>query len=89
MFTLKYNPDGIISRYKARLVAKGFTQSYRVDYFETFPPIAKLTYVQVLLSIAANFDWLLYQADVKNAFLHGDLKEEFYMDPPPGFVAQG
>lgn len=65
MLTLKYNPDGIISRYKARLVAKGFTQSYRVDYFETFPPIAKLTYVQVLLSIVANFDWPLYQVDVK------------------------
>ncbi|KAL6327135.1 hypothetical protein AAG906_014953 [Vitis piasezkii] len=60
---------------------------FSIKYKETFSPVAKLNTVRVLLSLAANLDWPLHQFDVKNAFLHGDLEEDIYMDIPSGYVA--
>ena len=55
----------------------------------TFPPVAKMTYVRLFIFLVATHNWDLHQLDIKNAFLHGDLQEEVYMEQPPGFVAQG
>ncbi|KAE8668864.1 tir-nbs resistance protein [Hibiscus syriacus] len=84
----KRHPDGSIERYKERLVARGFYQQYELDYDETFSPMAKFTTIRVLLAHAANKDRNLWQMDVKNAFLNGELDREIYMIQPMGFQSQ-
>ncbi|WZY94095.1 hypothetical protein YC2023_066424 [Brassica napus] len=84
IFTIKYKADGTIERKKSRLVARGFTQTYGEDYIETFAPVAKLHTIRIVLSLAVNLGWGLWQMDVKNAFLQGELEDEVYMHPPPG-----
>ncbi|RVX06405.1 Retrovirus-related Pol polyprotein from transposon TNT 1-94 [Vitis vinifera] len=84
VYSVKVRSDGSLDRYKARLVALGNNQEYGVNYEETFAPVAKMTTVRTILALAASSDWPLHQMDVKNAFLHGDLKECIYMKPPPG-----
>ena len=68
-----------------RLVAKRYTQTYGVDYLETFTSVAKMNIVRILLSLAANYNWDLQYFDVKNALLYGYLEEEIFMEIPLGF----
>ena len=85
VFNLKYNADSSLERYKSRLIAKGYTQTYRIDYLETFAPVAKMTTVRILLSLAACYGWRLHHLDVKNVVLHGELEDEVFMEQPPRF----
>ena len=85
IFTLKYKANGSLERHKARLVARKYTQTYGVDYQETFALVAKMNTIRILLSLATHYNWQLLQYNVKNAFLHGDLDEEIYMNISLGF----
>jgi hypothetical protein len=87
VYSIKLRSDGTLDRYKARLVALGNREEYGVDYEETFSLVAKMTTVRTIIAIAASQGWPLHQMDVKNAFLHGDLKEDIYMAPPPGLFS--
>ena len=89
VFKKKLMPDGTIERYKARLMAKGYTQKEGEDFFDTYSPVARLTTIRVLLSLAASHGLLIHQMDVKTAFLNRELNEEIYMDQPNEFVANG
>ena len=71
------------------MVAKGYTQQYGSDYYDIFYPVAKIAFVRLLLSMATIRSWPLFQLDIKNTFLSGDLAEEVYMEQPPSLVAHG
>ena len=78
-----------VDRYKVRFVSKVYTQTYGMDYFETFSLVARLNYIRIMFSIAFNMERPLFQLDVKNVFLYRDLKEKLYMEQPSGYIAQG
>lgn len=78
-----------MDRYKSRLVILGCKQQYGVDFIETFALMAKMTIVRALLAIAVIYDWFVFQMDVTNAFLHGDLFEDVYMTLPQVYTGIG
>jgi hypothetical protein len=85
----KLRPDGTIDKYKARLMAKCYTQKEGEDFFDTYLPVARLTTIRVLLSLAASHNLLIHQMNVKTTFLNEELKEEIYMTQSDGFVVKG
>ncbi|KAJ0746343.1 putative RNA-directed DNA polymerase [Helianthus annuus] len=85
VYKIKYKANGEIERYKARLVAKGFSQKEGVDFGETFSPVVKMVTVRIILKLAVNNEWPLYQLDINNAFLYGSLTEDVYMSLPLGY----
>jgi len=89
IFKKKLKPDGTIDKYKSRLVAKGYTQKKGEDFFDTYSPVARLTTIRALLSLAVSYGLIIHQMDVKTAFLNGELDEEIYMNQLDGFVMKG
>ncbi|GJR72336.1 putative ribonuclease H-like domain-containing protein [Tanacetum coccineum] len=76
---------GIVIRNKARLVAQGHRQEEGIDYEEVFAPVARIEAIRLFLAYASFLGFLVYQMDVKSAFLYGTIKEEVYVTQPPGF----
>lgn len=89
VYRTKLNADGSINKYKARLVVKGYAQVFRVDFSETFAPVARLDTIRMLLAIAVHKRWQVYHLDVKSAFLNGYLQEEIFVEQPDGFHVKG
>ena len=81
-FRNKIDENGNIIRNKARLVAQGYCQEEGIDYEETFAPVARLEAIRMLLAFASYKNFILYQMDVKSAFLNGYITEEVYVKPP-------
>lgn len=87
VYHIKYKANDSIEHYKACLVILGNTQKQGLDFIETFALVAKMVTVRTFLSVATTRNWEVNQIDVHNAFLHGDLHEEVYIRPSPGFWA--
>ncbi|GJW25318.1 putative ribonuclease H-like domain-containing protein [Tanacetum coccineum] len=81
----KKDDRGIVVRNKARLVAQGYTQEEGIDYDEVFAPVARIEAIRLFLAYASFMNFIVYQMDVKSAFLYGTIEEEVYVCQPPGF----
>ncbi|GJU24997.1 putative ribonuclease H-like domain-containing protein [Tanacetum coccineum] len=85
VFRNKKDERGIVVRNKARLVAQGYTQEEGIDYDEVFAPVARIEAIRLFLAYASFMGFIVYQMDVKSAFLYGTIEEEVYVCQPPGF----
>nr|GEU66654.1 hypothetical protein [Tanacetum cinerariifolium] len=85
VFKNKKDERGIVVRNKARLVTQGHTQEEGIDYEEVFAPVARIEAIILFLAYASFMGFMVYQMDVKSAFLYGTIEEEVYVCQPPGF----
>jgi hypothetical protein len=85
LYKVKHAADGSVEKHKARFVAHGFSQRVGVDYEETFAPVARYSFIRVVLSIASKMGWSIHQMDVKITFFNGIIEEEVYIEQPQEF----
>eukprot|EP00253_Pinus_taeda_P023341 PITA_23341 len=85
LYKVKQAFDGSVEKHKARFVTRGFSQVEGIDYDETFAPVARYSFIRLMLALSAHMDWNIHQMDVKTAFLNGKIEEEVYIEQPEGF----
>ncbi|GJZ95999.1 putative ribonuclease H-like domain-containing protein [Tanacetum coccineum] len=81
----KKDERGIVIKNKSRLLTQGYTQEEGIDYDEVFAHVSRIEAIRLFLAYASFKDFVVYQMDVKSAFLYGKIKEEVYVCQPPGF----
>nr|GEZ35577.1 copia protein [Tanacetum cinerariifolium] len=86
VYSNKKDERGVVVRNKARLVAQGHRQDEGIDYDEVFSPVARIEAIRIILAFASYMGFIVYQMDVKSAFLYGTIDEEVYVTQPLGFV---
>ncbi|CAL1400246.1 unnamed protein product [Linum trigynum] len=86
LYRIKTKSDDSIDRYKARLVARGFQQRPGLYFGDIFSPVLKPTTLRLIMSLVVSHKWPVRQLDIANAFLHGTLTDDVFMQQPPGFV---
>ncbi|GJU59350.1 zinc finger, CCHC-type containing protein [Tanacetum coccineum] len=89
IFKRKIKVDGTIDKFKAILVIQGFRQNERIDYFDTYAPVARISTIRLLIALVATYNLVIHQMDVNTTFLNGNLEEEVYMKQPKGFIVPG
>ena len=85
VYAKKYSPDGSLLRYKARLVAQGFSQMHRIDFQDTYSPVARFDSLRILIRLAASCNLTVHQMDFDTAYLNSSLSTKVYMRPPLGY----
>ncbi|GJY19344.1 retrovirus-related pol polyprotein from transposon TNT 1-94 [Tanacetum coccineum] len=88
IYKVKLDEYGDVLKNKARLVAKGYRQEEGIDFEESFAPVARIEAIRIFIANAATKNMIIYQMDVKTAFLNGDLQEEVFVSQPEGFEDQ-
>nr|GEV96914.1 putative ribonuclease H-like domain-containing protein [Tanacetum cinerariifolium] len=82
----KKDERGVVAKNKARLVAQGHRQEEGIDYDEVFALVARIEVIRIFLASASYIGFIVYQMDMKSAFLYGKINEEVYVSPPLGFI---
>ena len=89
IYKTKYKPPRGVFRYKVRLVVKRCKQKAAIDHFKIFSPVVRLDTIRMIISIATNNSWKIYQMDVKSTCLNEILQEEVYVEQSAGYVMKG
>ncbi|GKB50901.1 zinc finger, CCHC-type containing protein [Tanacetum coccineum] len=89
IFKRKLKVDGTVKKFKAKLVIQGFKQKSRIDYFDTYAPVARISTIRLLIVMASIHSLIIHQMDMKTSFLNEELEEEVYLNQPLGFILPG
>nr|GEW18777.1 retrovirus-related Pol polyprotein from transposon TNT 1-94 [Tanacetum cinerariifolium] len=86
LFKNKHDEEQTVIQNKSHLVVRGYRQEEGIDFEESFASVARMEAIRIFLAYAAHKSFIVFQIDVKTAFLHGTLKEDVHVCQPEGFI---